>query len=907
MLKKVVSIILICLIIISTAVPTYADNNNWVRCYVNDDGKVQIDWSVSQGIKELRITRSGETFKSYTLNVPYSGNLIFTETEEGTFKYEVSIYGYFLWSDILLAKTEQSLYVKGTGKPVIWLDFINTYNFNQDPNFNYSSVPRIYNWVNIKNLGTTDLELSKLLIRYFYTIDGEPSIVEDTFPNNGQQKAEESDGKLNPMEPYYEYPVGRNNIQAKDSIRMNFLKIPFDVTDENNTIVADYICETYFEQTTEKINTAYFLRLQPAFDKKNMTNPEYGSIRHYNLLNDFSFNNNQNIAVYYDGVKIWGIDPTIRAPKNLKGEYINYKVELVWDDCPGATSYIVYRSESRDGEYKRIGVTFDKTNYTDTDVELPNQSVNKKYYYKVVAKYDKLYSDDSNIAEVEVSELKAPTNLTAYVIGKNVKLEWNESLGAAKYNVYRSESENGYYSKIKSDVIETNFIDYNAEPQGLKKTYYYKVKAVIENNGKTIESEFSNFASASIINLPVPSNLTATLVNSKDVKLEWDTTIGAVEYIVYRSDSEYGIYIDIGTVSDGNTFVDNSINLVHNFKNYYYKISAKYNIDGSDIYSDKSKSASVRMPRKKLEPPENFEAENYEGTKALLNWSPSEGARYYIIYRSEYPDRDDKFESITDEPIAAFNDNGEPVTSFLDDTIPPVSDSVGKNFYYRMVAAYDKDDTSDASDTVSVMITMHIGGNNEDWSWECGVINTTSRSADFVLGTYIPVWFKITLNKDSGPLTISLDKDLITHIDVANDNTYRLKTDIVSEKDSKNGIKPKLISSKLKEYSDKSKNRKDINAIDINSYVTISSKNQILIDRNFRKDDEITVQFVIKTSADNQVITDGINRYYGDIYNMKFIIKKDNPDDPNKPIIHEAVNSSGDMLNIKILKPNKLQ
>jgi hypothetical protein len=258
MLKKLVSFTLTFLIIIYMVIPTYADNTNWVNCYVNDDGKVTIEWNASDRIKELRIIRSGITYKSFTVDVAKSSSFVFTETEDGIFDYEVRVYGYSWINNGLMAKTAEKLSVIGTGKPVIWLDFINAYTNNQNNNSNYVPVPRVKNWVNIKNLGTTDLELSKLMIRYFYTIDGEPSTVRDTFPNNGQQKAEESDGKINPIEAYTEYALGRKNIQAKESIRMNFLKIPFNVTNEDNTIVANYICDTYFEGTTEKIDSAYY-------------------------------------------------------------------------------------------------------------------------------------------------------------------------------------------------------------------------------------------------------------------------------------------------------------------------------------------------------------------------------------------------------------------------------------------------------------------------------------------------------------------------------------------------------------------------------------------------------------------------------------------------------------------------
>ncbi len=889
MLKKMVSFILTFLIIFYIAIPTYADDTSLVSCYVNDEGKVTIEWESAKSITELRISRSGDIFKSFTLGIPHKGNYTFTETEAGSYTYKVVLFGE---NNKVLASSDDCSVI-GNGKPTIWLDFINAESGK-------TKTERIRNWVNIKNLGTSDLKLSELMIRYFYTIDGEPTIVKDTYVNNGQQKAEESDGKINPIETFDEYPLGRKNIQVKESIRMNFIKIPFNVTNEDNTIVADYVCETYFEGTTEILNSGYFLKLQPAFDKKNLTNPEYGSIRDYDLTNDFSFNNNKNIAVYYGDKKIWGLDPTIIAPRNLKGEYINFRIELDWEDSPGASGYTVYRSESIDGIFEKKAVNIQQSNYTDTDVEKPNQTVGKIYYYKVVANYNKLVSDDSNIVGVEVSELKAPANLTASVIdNKNVRLEWDASVGATKYNVYRSDSENGVYLKIKSDVTENNFIDHIDEQQPLKKTYYYKVKAIVEYNGATIESDFSNFADATVINLPIPKDLTAKVVNTKDVELEWTKAGGATGYTIFRSDSEDGSYEPIKTVSDVNTYVDKSITLINDLKDYYYKVSAIYNIDDSIIPSDKSDSAPVTMPRKKLEAPKNLKATQYQGTKVLLDWTPSAGAKKYIIYRSEH--KDTGFIPIA--TIDAIDADGNPVFLYVDIDVPKVTDSVGKNFYYKMVATYDdENDQSEDSDVAEVMITVYIGGSNDYFDWFCRVISSKGKS-DFVLGTYIPVSFTVTINKDVDYLNLVLDEKLINpQNDNKNKNNFNLNTSIVS---LKNGSDKKLIKTTI--------TNSFLTDFIIDWYVSIpvvikpeDTAQNIFINRKFKQGDVIYLEFAIKSSANEKVIGDGIEKYYGDKYDLSFEMEaKDTL--TGEEITKSAASSDGTRLNIKILEPNKLQ
>lgn len=861
MLKKLVSIMLTVLIVIYMAVPIYAENTAWVRCNVSENSQITIEWGSNTSIREIRIYRSGDIFKRFTVGVPNQGTYAFTETEDGIYTYKVVLYGEH---SIELASSD-TYSVKGTGEPKIWLDFV-------DANIGATSVARIKNWVNIYNIGTTDLELSKLMIRYFYTIDGEPSAVNDKYPNEGQQKAEESDGKINPMIQYTEYPLERKNIQVKESIRMNFVKTPFNVMNENN-IVADYVCETYFEGTTEKVTSAYCLNLQPAFDKKNLTNPESETIRNYNLINDFSYKNNNHIAVYYDNKKIWGLDPTIVAPRNLKGEYKDFKIELDWDDSPGANGYTVYRSESRDGEFKKIAVNIPQSNYTDTNIELPNQSVDKIYYYKVVAHYDKLVSEDSEIVGVPVTEFKAPTNLTANNINNvSVMLNWNGTDGATGYNVYRSESLNGPYEKINTQKVKTEiFVDNISGNTEIEKTYYYTVTAVYNNE---IESKQSNSASVTIYNVAAPTNLKAEIESFKNVKLSWTASQNANSYNVYRS-KDSGAFVKIYGGIVGTSFIDNTTELDKNPIVYHYKVVAVY----KGIESNFSNVADAQMPV--LAAPTNLKAELSCDKKVNLTWNASQGALSYNIYRSESPNG--LFSKII--TISAINyETGASITSYTDDSIPNVKESVGKKYYYKIVAAYN-DKTSDDSNIADV--TVYISGSNDYWYWNCRIISNKGRT-DFDLGTYIPVSFTITLKQDIENPTIILEDDLI------NTKTHKLKASLVSNTNPMKLIKATLTNSLF--------TNKDI----VSSYVSITEQKEINIDNKstFKKGDVIYVEFALKTSAGSDVIADGINKYYNDKYGLDFIIRGVKGE---AYVYQRAVDADGNRLTATIEKPDKLK
>ena len=110
-------------------------------------------------------------------------------------------------------------------------------------------------------------------IKYFYTIDGQPSIVNSTKnPNDGQEKRAESDAKFNPIR-YFAVDTSENRDILKDNIgRMNFYKMPWNVYNEANQIVADYYSETYF--VSSSIYSAYYFEFQPAFNKIGLNSEE---------------------------------------------------------------------------------------------------------------------------------------------------------------------------------------------------------------------------------------------------------------------------------------------------------------------------------------------------------------------------------------------------------------------------------------------------------------------------------------------------------------------------------------------------------------------------------------------------------------------------------------------------------
>ena len=158
------------------------------------------------------------------------------------------------------------------------------------------------------------------------------------------------------------------------------------------------------------------------------------------------------------------------------------KPYLKWSAVTGASKYYVYRAGSQNGTYKYIGSTT-KTNYTDTTA-----SAGYAYYYKVKAISNVKSTANSSYSTVvkATCHCAKPVVKIALTQKGDPKLTWNAVAGASKYEVYRSTSKNGTYTKMFT-TTNRSYTNTNARAGT---TYYYKVKAVSRVRS-TADSSFS--------------------------------------------------------------------------------------------------------------------------------------------------------------------------------------------------------------------------------------------------------------------------------------------------------------------------------------------------------------------------------------------------------------------------------
>ena len=177
----------------------------------------------------------------------------------------------------------------------------------------------------------------------------------------------------------------------------------------------------------------------------------------------------------------------------------------------------------------------------------------------------------------------------------SVELSWKKSLGAKKYNIYRSLKSGSEY-KLIGQSDKTSYIDKTAK---VGVNYYYKVTAVAGD--ASTEGAYSNR-----VHVMVPAKvLKGQLKTGKTAyKLTWNKLSNVDGYEVYRAKTKKGKYVLVKTIKSKNTasYTDKDVKTLITankkilakaqkskkttvtYKTYYYKIRAYKIIDGKKYY-----------------------------------------------------------------------------------------------------------------------------------------------------------------------------------------------------------------------------------------------------------------------------------------------------------------------------------
>jgi putative cell wall-binding protein len=166
-----------------------------------------------------------------------------------------------------------------------------------------------------------------------------------------------------------------------------------------------------------------------------------------------------------------------------------------------------------------------------------------------------------------VKYISSAPSIVASISSGKVQLKWEADNSAEKFEIYRSDSENGTYEKIAT-VEETTYTDATV---ARGKVYYYKAKAINETYPE-LNSELSKVVSAKVI-LETPV-LAGTNDKDGNIVISWKSVANASSYEIYRGTAANNVALLLTTAST--SYLDNE---TERGATYFYKVKAVFKDD----------------------------------------------------------------------------------------------------------------------------------------------------------------------------------------------------------------------------------------------------------------------------------------------------------------------------------------
>lgn len=279
--------------------------------------------------------------------------------------------------------------------------------------------------------------------------------------------------------------------------------------------------------------------------------------------------------------------PVLPTPDSIDAVAVSTTaVKVSWSKADYITGYEVWRAESANGQFVKLG------SVTDTSRKCPGLKSGKTYYFKVRSYISTnsgtAYGDFTRVVSCSTKP-STPSSVTATAVtATKIKVSWSSVNGATGYEVWRSEAADGKF--VKLGTVTTT----SRECPGLTsaKTYYFKVRPFIESDGKKTLGAYSSVVSAKTKPL-TPANVKANASSATAVTVSWEKVNGATGYEVWRSESASGTFVKLGTVTTNSRKCPG----LTTGKKYYFKVRAYITVDGTKLYGSYSSVVSA-VPKK---------------------------------------------------------------------------------------------------------------------------------------------------------------------------------------------------------------------------------------------------------------------------------------------------------------------
>ena len=454
--------------------------------------------------------------------------------------------------------------------------------------------------------------------------------------------------------------------------------------------------------------------------------------------------------------------PVMNAEVSVTGSVV-----LNWQAVSGAAGYGVYR-RSGSGEYKQIAnITSDATlSFEDKDLKVGSQYTYRMRAY-CLAEGTQVWGEYTGERTV-VATLGAPTLTFGEQSYNSITLRWEKLSGAEGYNVYRSTSENGVYTRIKK-ISSGDTLSYKDTGLTFGTTYYYRIRAYNTVNGATLQGVYSLPAAQTCA--PGAAVLSSQASGTTSVKLTWtavEMPEGNSGYYIYRINGDSVQMIK----NCSRTSTSYTVKQLVYGEKYKFKVVA-YAADATGKLIQGADSNVLTVKTALMAP--TIKSVKASGSGLEITWKYSSSAEEdnFQIYRST--SRDKGFKKIATVAKKSGTKKG---------TYTDLKVTVGKKYYYKIrstkklatgktvKSAYSQVKAAKAAPAAPTLVVRADGATSLKLSWN-KVKGSTSTG--YVNG--YAIYRSTTKNKGFKRVAKILSGTTISYVDtkLTPGNTYYYK------------------------------------------------------------------------------------------------------------------------------------
>lgn len=289
------------------------------------------------------------------------------------------------------------------------------------------------------------------------------------------------------------------------------------------------------------------------------------------------------------------LPPASVTASDTSYHYVEH-IHIVWSAGTGEgtiSGYRIYGSDSPTGTYTLLNTTNDLF-YDEAISEM-----GRVRYYKIASINEAGTGAPGDYVSGQTwgRQPAAPGGIstTQGSFPDKVTISWSASDGASGYRVYRSDTSNGIYTQVDTDL--GNVLTYD-DLTGVQGTHYFYKVSAFSDYGESIQSENSEGWK-----LAPPQQVTGVFATDgseyRKITITWDAPSGLVtSYNIYKSDTATGTYnviksgiTTLNYTDDGALDPDVAGEGIHRF----YKVCA-VNAAGSGTQSVENEGSTMIAP-----------------------------------------------------------------------------------------------------------------------------------------------------------------------------------------------------------------------------------------------------------------------------------------------------------------------